>query len=223
MRIIFIHGFGEKPGVFDAIAPAIGGQQLFIDNWEELGNTLQKDINIITYARTLAAKYSITSSDVVIGHSLGGWVAHHLKHVTGCKAIQLASWTHPDRVILPKLKHSTILWAMRSGLVFHRLGRWFMLRKFYKGKPSAGIFAETYTRLMKGNKNNIQNQMRLILTPVPEVVTVKPDLRIHAKRDSVIRYPKNEECITVSGDHFTLVTHPAEVYEPIVSFLQHAG
>jgi hypothetical protein len=219
MRIFFIHGFGEAENIFDKVAPHIGGEQVFINNWNELGNTPRKDINIITYAKELAAKYHITAADVVIGHSLGGWVAYYLKHVTGCRAIQIASWTNFDRVILPKLKHSTILWAMKSGLVFNRLALWFMLRKFYKEKPSAAIFKETYIRLMKGNKNNVLNQMRLILTPVPEAVTVTPDLRIHAKRDPIIRHPKTEPTITVSGDHFTLYTSPEEVYKPIMEFL----
>lgn len=219
MRIFFIHGFGEAENIFDRISPHISGQHIYINNWNELGDKPRKDINVITYAKELQAKYSITADDVIIGHSLGGWVAIHLKHVTGCKAIQIASWTHPNRVILPKLKPAVIYWAMKSGLIFNPIGRWYMVNKFYKNAPSAPPFIETYNRLAKGNKQNVLNQMRLILTPVPEVISCTPDLRIHAKRDSVIRYPKDAECCTVSGDHFTLYTHPAEVYTPIAEFL----
>jgi len=219
MRIFFIPGFGEVENIFDKIAPHIGGSHVFLNNWNELGNAPRNDINVIIYAKELIAKYGITGDDVIIGHSMGGWIGFHLKHLTGCRVIQVASWTNPDRVILPKLKPTTIYWAMKSGLVFNRLARWFMVRKFYKNNPSAGVFTETYNRLMKGNKNCVVNQMRLILTPVPESVTVTPDLRIHARRDPIIRHPKTEVTTTVSGDHFTLWTSPEEVYKPIAEFL----
>jgi hypothetical protein len=42
-----------------------------------------------------------------------------------------------------------------------------------------------------------------------------PDLRIHARKDTVIRYPK-EPFHEISGDHFTLITNPNEVIEPIL-------
>ena len=42
-RIVFIHGFGENESVFKHIAPAIGGEQVFINVWNILGNS-RKDI-----------------------------------------------------------------------------------------------------------------------------------------------------------------------------------
>lgn len=219
MRIFFIPGFGEKPNAFDKIAPHIAGDKVFIDCWEEIGDTPRKDINVLKLANELVNKYSITPDDVIIGHSMGGWIAYHTKHVTGCRIIQVASWTKPDRVITPIQNRKIIYWFMRSGLALNRLSLRFMVWKFYRHKPSKDIFAETFGSLVFGNKGNVVNQMRVILEPVTETITVQPDLRIHAKRDNIIRYPKGEECCTVSGDHFTLVTHPEEVYGPINDFL----
>ena len=74
--------------------------------------------------------------------------------------------------------------------------------------------------MIAGNKENIINQLRLILTPVAERPTAEPDLRIHARADLVVRPPR-EPFHKVIGDHFTLYTHPEAVYEPINAFLKH--
>ena len=63
------------------------------------------------------------------------------------------------------------------------------------------------------------NQLRLNFMPVPEKVTVVPDLRIHALADLLILSPR-EPFHEVTGDHFTLYTHPQMVYEPIAAFLE---
>ena len=81
------------------------------------------------------------------------------------------------------------------------------------------LAVSAWVALAEGNKENVINQLRLILTPLPQKGTIKPDLRIHAHKDIVIR-PPHEPFHIVSGDHFTLYTHPHEVYEPIVDFLK---
>jgi hypothetical protein len=57
------------------------------------------------------------------------------------------------------------------------------------------------------------------LCGVAEKITVTPDLRIHARKDLVIRPPR-QPFHEVVGDHFTLCTHPELVYQPIVALLQ---
>ncbi len=219
MRIFFIPGFGEDTSVFDKIAPHISGDKIFIDNWEEIGDKPRKDINVLLHAKALVQKYNITPNDVVTGHSMGGWIAYHIKHVAGCRIIQIASWTKPDRVVTPIKNRKFVYWFMGSGLAFNRFSQWFMVWKFYRHKPSKEIFADTYSRLRTRKVSGVLNQMRVVLEPVPDAITIMPDLRIHAKADNIIRYPKGEACTTVSGDHFTLWTNPEEVYTPINNFL----
>lgn len=219
MRIFFIPGFGETPSVFDKIAPQIAGDKIFIDNWEEIGDKTRKDINVLMVAKEYVAKYNITADDLVIGHSMGGFIAYHIKHIAGCRIIQVASWTKPDRVVTPTQNRKFIYWFMASGLAFNRFSQWFMVWKFYRHKSSKEIFADTYTRLRTRKASNVVNQMRVIMEPIVDTISVSPDLRIHAKADNIIRYPKGETCTTVSGDHFTLWTNPEEVYGPIVEFL----
>ena len=217
-RIIFIHGFGEKENIFANIAPAIGGNQLLLNIWNEIGNEKIPNLNVVNFSQQLVDKYQITANDVVIGHSMGGWIAHHIKALTGSKIIQLASWTHFDRVVSPINNIKIVAWLVRNGLYINGFQKWLFVRA-YKGKPSEKIFTETFTDLINGNKQNIINQLTLILEPVP-VLNTSPDLRIHAKKDTVIRYPK-EPCHEVPGDHFTLITHPETVIEPILAFLKN--
>ena len=219
MRILFIHGFGEDEAIFSKITPAIAGEHVLLNVWNLLGNEPRPDINVLDFAKEIVNKYAITKEDVIIGHSMGGWIAYHIKQITGSPIIQIASWTHFDRVILPISKPSIIYWSVRNGLFFNRFQKGLYTLLGYKNKPSKEIFRTIFDRLIKGNKENAINQLRLILTPVPEQVTIEPDLRIHARKDIVIRPPR-EPFHLVSGDHFTLYTSPQEVYEPIVAFLK---
>ncbi|BAU52494.1 alpha/beta hydrolase [Mucilaginibacter gotjawali] len=220
MRVIFIHGFGENESIFSKVVPFIPGGHTFLNVWELLGDKPLPGINVLVFAQSLVEKYDITQHDVIIGHSMGGWIAWHIKHFTGSPVVQIASWTDPDRPIKPLKNVKIIYWLVRNGLFFNRFLKRLFTAKGYKGKPSKQIYEEIFDRLIAGNKENIINQLRLILTPVPERVTVHPDLRIHARADLVVRPPR-EPYDEVIGDHFTLYTYPEAVYKPIVAFLNH--
>src|ERR1700733_9373523 len=83
MRIIFIHGFGENESIFSKVAPFIPGEHTFLNIWELLGNKPLPGINVLVFAKSLVEKYNITQQDVIIGHSMGGWIAWYIKHFTG--------------------------------------------------------------------------------------------------------------------------------------------
>ena len=219
MRILFIHGFGEDEAIFSKITPAIAGEHVLLNVWDLLGNEPRPDINVLDFSKEIVDKYAITKGDVIIGHSMGGWIAYHIKQITGSPIIQIASWTHFGRVILPISKPSIIYWSVRNGLFFNRFQKGLYTFFGYQNKPSKEIFRTIFDRLIESHKENTINQLRLILTPVPEQVSIQPDLRIHAQKDIVIRPPR-EPFHLVSGDHFTLYTSPQEVYEPIVAFLE---
>lgn len=218
-RIFYIPGFGEKANIFEKIAPHIQSTgNIFLDNWELLGDTPRKETDVLQYAKELIAKYNIISSDVIIGHSLGGWIAYHIKQVVNCRIVQIASFTNPALIISPFSNLKVIHFLVKSGLYFNRFTMQHFLKKDYAGKPSRNIFIETFKRVENGNKNNVMNQLRLIYKPVPAERKIVPDLRIHAKGDPLVHIPK-EAFHETSGDHFTLYTNPKEVYLPIVNWL----
>ncbi|MFN0200074.1 MAG: alpha/beta fold hydrolase [Bacteroidia bacterium] len=217
-RIIFLHGFGEDKTIFEKIAPQLEGEHLFPDLWALLGDVPRPELNVLFFAQQLVNEYLITKNDVIIGHSMGGWIAYHIKHLVGCRIVQIASWIHFDRVIQAIKNESLRTWLVKNHLFFTNIARYYIVRKFYKDKPSKEVFVYAFNRLKKGNPENVLNQLRVILNPVNETITVLPDLRIHSKSDSIIRAPR-EPYTEVKGDHFNLWAYPEEVYPLIVKLL----
>jgi pimeloyl-ACP methyl ester carboxylesterase len=214
-RLIFIHGLGEEPGIFDAIAPALPGEKIFIDNWKEIG----AEDNAWQYAQSLVQRYVVKPDDVVIGHSLGGWVGIHMKQHSGCRVIQLASWTNPHKIIRPfGLPDSLSLWLARNGLYFSTVVRGIIERKQYRGKPSRDLFISTFDRLMNSERSRVVAQLRILLNPTGHPLTVAPDLRVHARGDTLVRIP-DEPFAEVPGDHFMLMTFPEAVIRAILATL----
>lgn len=219
MRLIFIPGFGEEPSIFDRIHPHIQGEKVFLNNWVLLGDNPRPGLNALQYASELVERFDIKRDDLIIGHSMGGWIAFHIKHLVQCPVIQIGSWTDGRKVVRPVKSRRLVYWLVKRGLYFNSFVKRYMVKKYYQGKPSAGIFSSVFENLIQGNKENVVNQLRIIFNPVSEAVKVNPDLRIHARRDNIVRYP-NDPTHEVHGDHFTLYTQPEEVYQPIVAFLQ---
>lgn len=218
MRLFFIPGFGEAPSIFDKINGHFPGNKTIIDNWKWIGDQPRPDLNVNTYARELAARFDINQHDTIIGHSMGGWVALHIKHLVGCRIVQIASWTDRQKVVVPFSNPNVIYWLTKSGLYLNPITRQFFLWQNYYKKPSAEIYLNVFNTLIKGNTENAVNQLRVILNPVDEVVTVEPDLRIHSKADTTILFP-DQPAYEVPGDHFNLWTHPEAVYAPILELL----
>jgi hypothetical protein len=216
-RVIFIHGFGENESIFEQIYPNLDGQHLFLNLWSEVGDVPQRQTTVVEFASELVQKYVITASDLIIGHSLGGWIGLHIKAIAQCKLIQIASWSEPDRVISPVKNRNTLYFLAKYGIYLNWFTKWLAVNKGFKGKPSRPIFEQTLEALICGNSANVVNQLRLIFEPVAGT-EVLPDLRIHSKADNIIRKPKSD-FVEVPGDHFNLVTHPEFVVKAIKNWM----
>jgi hypothetical protein len=93
MRLIFIAGFGEDEFIFDKIRPHLPGGHLCLSLWKELPDIPVRELTVVSFARQLVDRNSITAGDIILGHSTGGWVALHIKQLVGASVIQLSSWT----------------------------------------------------------------------------------------------------------------------------------
>ena len=218
MRIILIPGFGEDESIFEKIQDKLPDEKLSLSLWNLLANKSVKTLNAGIFARDLTERFQISKTDLVIGHSTGGWVALHIKNIVGCPIVQIASWTDERKVITPFTNRHIIYFTAQTGLFLND----FMLRrtvkKYYQDKPSKDIFEAIFTKLKNGNRANVINQLRLIFNPYSGKVSVQPDLRIHARKDRVIRFPDGP-VYEVDGDHFSLYTYPEQVYPPIVDLI----
>lgn len=220
MRIIFIHGLGETKSCFSNIAPELPGEHEYISLWESLGTQRRSDLKVLDFCQELIDAYQIKPTDIIIGHSTGGRLAHYIKHLNGNKIIQIAGWTDDGKPRFPIVKSKRMIYCIiRSGLLFTKFGTQFMIDNYKRREDSKAYYVETLQNLKEGNRNCVVNQFKLALEGVDGKIETTPDLRIHAKRDNVVKYP-DEPFHEVPGDHFSLLTHAKEVLAPIKSFLE---
>jgi hypothetical protein len=215
MRIILIPGLGEDESIFDKIHEKLPGEKLLLSLWSLLPNKSDKALNAEVFAKELIGRFQISNTDLIVGHSTGGWVALHIKNIIGCPIVQIASWSDKRKVIVPITNRHIIYFAAKTGLFFKDYILRRTIKKYYKGKPSKEVFEATFTKLKNGNRANVINQLRLIFNPYLGKLSVQPDLRIHARKDRIVRFP-DEPVHEINGDHFSLYTYPEQVYPPIV-------
>ncbi len=222
MRLIFIHGFLERENIFDKVAPALEGEKIFVNFWSLLDEKPRHDLNINDFAKEVIEKFGIIESDVLIGHSLGGWMAYHIKSYVHCRIVLISSFTDVNKIGAPIRNTRIIYGFVALGLKvlypFRSLKKMFLLLN-YKNTPKE-LFSQAFDDITKKeNHENVINQLKLIFEPVKKIFET-PDLRIHAKLDPVVHAPK-EKYYEIPGNHLTIYTQPETVIIPILKFLKH--
>lgn len=215
MTIYFIHGFGETPSIFENIETEIIGNKAFIDVWKENVFLDIDTINVKVFADFLVKKYKINNEDIVIGHSMGGWIALYIKQMCNCKIIQLASWTDPRKILVPTLNPAIVYFLFKTNIYINGITQ-FLFSLLYRNPNSKKMFIDTFQRLHNSPKIEVLKQLRIMFEPVNDA-TLMPELRVHALHDTVIKYPQ-ESFSVVPGDHFMLHTYPSETLVPILDF-----
>jgi hypothetical protein len=219
MKLIFIHGFIEDHTVFNNIRKSIThGEQIAMDLETVLADWHDAPVNLDVekMAAYLIKKYNITAQDCVIGHSMGGWIASYIKEFCGCKAILIASLTDQCKLITPLKNPTLIKFLIRSGLMQSSIIVSF-LKKNYKYPISKQLYDQLLDGMITINRKILFQQFQILLAPV-NPLTITPDLRIHARKDNIVRFPA-EEFEEVLGDHFSIIYHPEQVITAIQKVL----
>ncbi len=221
MRLLYIPGFGEDALVFSKLHPLLDGEKVFVDHWKELSVISLQPTDAKTYALHLKHKFNITQHDVVIGHSLGGWIGLVIKQETDCELIQIASWTDHKKVFInhPVFK-PFMYFTIGRGWAFYPIALKIVVALYYREKASLPIFKHIIACLRDGDKKVINTMLRMVTTAKDLHLNVLPNLKIHALSDIIVRHP-DEVFVEVPGDHFSLYTHPAIVSDAIVKFLSN--
>ena len=213
-RILLIHGYVEDPTIFDQLIPHLPNVNFVRINladeflrWQPTGS-----IDVQMLAQYLTNYYKITDNDFIIGHSMGGWIAIHIKQLTGAGAIQVGSWTDPKKILFPTDSLAIVKFLLYSGISQSRLVNNYF-RKKYPFHESRTLYNGLVDGSMRMTRLYLWQQAQILFAKVPPP-TVSPDLRIHARRDNIIRFP-DEPFAEVPGDHFSLVFHPERVAEAI--------
>lgn len=209
-RVFLLHGYVEDSSIFDALVPLLPDADFiridFADEfaqWKPTGK-----INVERLANYLTERYMITSKDVLIGHSMGGWVAIYVKQLTGSKTIQISSWTDQRKIRLPIHNLNVLRILLFSGVTqSRRLTEYF--HEKYPFVESAALHRSLMEGMRRMNRRYVYQQLQVLFAKASPL-TVAPDLRIHTRRDSIIARP-DEAFIEVPGDHFSLVFHSDKV------------
>ncbi|GAA4463841.1 hypothetical protein GCM10023189_42330 [Nibrella saemangeumensis] len=218
-RYILIHGYVEDPTIFDPLVPHLPpGETLRLSLKDEFAEWKpQEPINALSLARYLSGKYCITDQDVVIGHSMGGWIAIQIKSLNGATVVQIGSYTNQLKVTFPVKNIRLLKWMAKLGMGQSALFvNW--VKKTYPFDETRALYTALLEGMRKMDRTYIYQQLLVLFAPVPPL-TVTPDLRIHNCRDNIVAAP-DEPYVDVPGDHFCLVFHPETVAVPIRSLLE---
>ena len=217
-RIFLIHGYVEDSTIFDKLVPLLPPADFvridLDDEFERWQPTVP--VNVQLLAQYLTDFYKITADDVVIGHSMGGWIAIHIKQVIGASAVLLASFTNQKKILFPTDNLTILRILLRSGVTQSRpLNNYF--KKQYPFVESRELYNQLIDGSMRMTRRYVWQQIQTLFAKVPPL-TVQPDLRIHARPDNIVGVP-DEPFVEVPGDHFSLFFHSELVAAPIRALL----
>ena len=222
-RLIYIHGYVEDPSIFDKIAPLLPTESVLKLNLQDdfaHWNPIDRTVNVSTLATYLAQAHQIGPTDIIIGHSMGGWIAANLKAQTGCKAVLISSYTDVRKINNLTRNIRVIKLLLDLGIL---QSRWLanLTMKIYSFDESRALYETLLGNMINQPRRYVYQQLRVLLAPFP-IPHAQPEVRIHARPDNVLRFP-DEPFHETPGDHFSLVFHPEAVAAPILTWLKQVA
>jgi pimeloyl-ACP methyl ester carboxylesterase len=209
-RLLLLPGYLEDGTIFDTLRPLLPPARVEVielepalSQWQPRGS-----VSAVTLARYLAERYSIAPADMVIGHSMGGWIAAHIKAETGAAAVLLSSFTDQHKVVAAS--RNPLLLGLYAYLGLGR-NRWLRERakRQYQFEESRTLYAQLADGMVRIPRRHVHRQLQVLFAPVPPLA-VLPELRVHALADNVVR-PPDEPFLEIPGDHFAHYYYPALV------------
>ncbi|NML64269.1 alpha/beta hydrolase [Hymenobacter sp. RP-2-7] len=214
-RLLLLHGYTESSATFAPLRPLLPpglpvvAMELAeaLADWRPLG-----PVNVASAARRLAAYYRVTAHDVVLGHSMGGWLAAYLKQETGCTAVLLSGFTHQNRIISRLRGLGVLRLVVQAGLL---QSRWLNARfkRRYPFAESRALYGQLLDDTRRLSRAYLYQQLQILFAPAPPL-TARPDLRLHARHDHII-LPPTEFYVEIAGDHFGHYFYPQQVLAAI--------
>jgi len=220
-RLLLLHGYTEDRTIFDTLLPLLPafGQVVPLELEAEFAHWRPAPgaVNVHALAGHLAARHQIGSADVLLGHSMGGWIAAHLKEQTGATAILLSSFTDQAKIVSRIRSPRLLSFYAHLGLVQNRwLNNYF--RRRYPHDESRALHGQLVAGVGRFRRRYVAQQLRVLFAPVPPLRT-QPELRLHALGDTVVR-PPDEPFTALPGDHFAHYFYPELAARAIDALLQ---
>lgn len=226
-RIYLLPGFGEDERIFRNLIPHLSGYNTFIVNYEYILSYFTiSNITLDKFTRHLVQYYEIQEQDILIGHSMGGYIAHHIRQQVKCSVCMHSSFTHPNKIKFLINNEILVRWSISKGLFDSKALK--VLSKWrYKNKPSAQEVEHVLGLLNDYGSSNILKLILLFfkrkrrfmnwLRSTPEY-DHPPCLVLHPENDRIVSHP-DEHHTLVPGDHFSIVTHATITADVIKEWL----
>jgi pimeloyl-ACP methyl ester carboxylesterase len=218
-RLLLLPGYLEDGTIFDTLRPLLPPAKVEVmeiepalAQWQPRG-----PVSVTTFAQYLAERHGIGPADVVVGHSMGGWIAAHVKAETGATAVLLSSFTDQHKVVAAS--RNPVLLRLYAYLGLGR-SRWLRERakREYQFDESRALYGQLADGLVRIPRRYVHRQLQVLFASVPPLGVV-PELRVHALADNVVR-PPDEPFLEIPGDHFAHYYYPelvAAAIKPLLS------
>lgn len=214
-RIILLPGFGEDKRIFRKLKPYLKGYDLLHADYRSVLHLFSpEDIVVEDFVTALSEHYSIDKEDILIGHSLGGYISHVLRQQLGCDNCLLASFTETKKIKLPFNYKKLVKWFSDKGLFTSSALQQLVWLKYYN-KPFILEIENSLEVIQEYGKEDIYKLIRMIQPRSRSILEwlrskpapLLPSLILHPVKDSIIARP-SEPHILIPGDHFSHTTHP---------------
>ena len=227
-RLLLLPGFGEDERIFRNIIVYFGNYDVEVLDYNDvLPSFSYKSIHLQQFIESIINFYDISDRDILIGHSLGGFIAHRIRQEVGCPICMHGSFTHPSKIkVLIGNKFiikKAIMNGLFSSLAFKKVAKWLHLTSDSKEDMDYVI-----ENLKNYGKRNILKLIYLFFNRKKRFLNwlrtnpgydFSPNLIIHPKKDNIVN-PPDEDYFEVDGDHFSISTHPQQSILIIMNWLR---
>jgi hypothetical protein len=227
-RLLFLPGFGEDERIFRNIIRYFGAYDVeVLDYRTVLPVFSEKSIQLQSFIRSLINNYTISQNDILIGHSLGGFIAHHIRQEIGCPICLHSSFTDPAKIKVLLRNKFVAETAIQNGFFTS-----FAFRKgarlLYALKDSKEEMECVLDTLSSYGEENILKLVLLFFNRKKRLLNwlrsspsydYAPNLILHPKKDNIISAP-DEDYILIPGDHFSIATYPQKSVFIILDWLK---
>ncbi len=219
MRYFLLPGFGETEFCFRHLNPFLRELKSVNVNYVDILDSLKpSEVSIERLANEVLTKYEITNKDIVIGHSMGGYVGAKIHQLIGCRLVMLASFSDPNKIY--RISNSRLInynYARFGGLKSKRLQNFLWDKS--KNTAHAEDMKHVLNNFKKFTNTSLAKSTIISFGPKLELADSANVLRIHSTADKVVR-PPDEVFSKVKGGHFCLTQFPEETFELMKEFVE---
>lgn len=226
-RVLLLPGFGEDRRIFRYLRRFMADFEIVdVCYRENLGRFTLKELHLDPFVENLIEDYAITRQDLLVGHSMGGFLSHHIRQRVKCANFMIASFTD-SRKLSPVInnKRLTKFFASRGWIKSFMYKQ--LVELIYAKRKSLEELRVTFEAFDTYTNEELTKQLKLILDRPGGVLNwlrskpkydLAPDMMVHPRQDDIVAAPE-EKHIKVDGDHFALATHSVAVGHILTKWL----